>query len=41
MRARGVEVAEASDPLHDVDFIQALTHAYDVQVTTDWLTEEG
>ena len=41
MRARGVKVAEPSDPLHDVDFIQALTHTYDVQVTTDWLTEEA
>jgi hypothetical protein len=38
MRARGVEVAEPSDPLHDVDFIQALMHTYDVTPTTDWLT---
>jgi hypothetical protein len=41
MRSRGVKVATPSDPLHDVDFIQALTHAYDIQATTDWLTEEG
>jgi hypothetical protein len=38
MRARGVEVATPSDPLHDVEFIQALTHTYDVAPTTDWLT---
>src|SRR4030095_253396 len=39
MRARGVQVATPSDPFHDVDFIQALMHTYDVQATTDWLTE--
>jgi hypothetical protein len=33
-----VEVATPSDPLHDVEFIQALTHTYDVAPTTDWLT---
>ena len=30
MRSRGVKVAEPSDPFHDVDFIQALMHTYDV-----------
>ena len=40
MRSRGVKVAEPSDPFHDVDFIQALMHTYDVAATTDWLTEE-
>jgi hypothetical protein len=39
MRARGVQVVTPSDPLHDVDFIQALMHTYDIQATTDWLTE--
>jgi hypothetical protein len=41
MRARGVKVATPSDPLHDVDFIQALMHAYDVAPTTDWLTADA
>lgn len=39
MRSRGIQVAAPSDPFHDVDFIQALMHTYDVQATTDWLTE--
>jgi hypothetical protein len=39
MRGRGLQVAEPSDPLHDVDFIQALMHTYDIAPTTDWLTE--
>jgi hypothetical protein len=39
MRSRGIKVAEPSDPFHDVDFIQALMHTYDVAATTDWLTE--
>ena len=39
MRSRGVKVAEPSDPFHDVEFIQALMHTYDVSATTDWLTE--
>jgi hypothetical protein len=34
-----VHVASPSDPFHDVDFIQALMHTYDVQATTDWITE--
>ena len=40
MRSRGVKVADPSDPFHDSEFIQALMHTYDVQATTDWLTEE-
>ncbi len=39
MRSRGIQVAAPSDPFHDVDFIQALMHTYDVQATTDWLIE--
>jgi hypothetical protein len=39
MRERGQKVATPSNPLHDVDFIQALLHTYDVQPTTDWLQE--
>jgi hypothetical protein len=39
MRARGLHVAAPSDPFHDVDFIQALMHTYDVAPTTDWLTD--
>ena len=40
MRRKGRNVASPSDPLHDVDFIQALMHTYDIQPTTDWLTPE-
>jgi hypothetical protein len=40
MRSRGVQVNEPSDPLNDVDFIQALMHTYNVTPTTDWLTED-
>jgi hypothetical protein len=39
MRSRGVKVDAPSDPLHDVEFIQALMHTYDVTPTTDWITE--
>ena len=39
LRARGVKVAEPSDPSHDVDFIQALMNTYDVAPTLDWLSE--
>ena len=38
MRARGVEVAEPSDPLHDQAFIRALTATYSMAPTTDWAT---
>ena len=31
LRARGIKVAEPSDPLHDVDFMQTLMHTYDVR----------
>jgi hypothetical protein len=41
MRSRGVKVDEPSDPLHDVDFIQALMHTYDISATTDWLSEDS
>lgn len=38
MRAKGVTVAEPSDPLHDTDFIRALIATYTIAPTTDWLT---
>jgi hypothetical protein len=38
MRAKGVDVAEPSDPLHDTDFIRALIATYTIAPTTDWLT---
>jgi hypothetical protein len=41
LRARGVDVAEPSDPLRDVDFMQALMGTYDVAPTQDWLTESA
>ncbi|MGZ4704081.1 MAG: hypothetical protein ACXWCM_04360 [Acidimicrobiales bacterium] len=37
MRGRGIKVAEPTDPLHDVDFIQALMAAYTIAPTTDWI----
>jgi hypothetical protein len=37
MRAKGVKVAEPSDPFHDVDWIQALIRTYTIAPTTDWL----
>lgn len=37
LRSRGVKVAEPSDPLHDVEFIQALMHTYDIAPTQDWI----
>jgi len=36
MRAKGVQVAEPSDPLHDTDFIRALISTYAIAPTTDW-----
>ena len=36
MRARGVDVAEPSDPLHDQAFIRALIATYSIAPTTDW-----
>lgn len=36
LRARGVTVAEPTDPFHDVDWIQALIHTYTIAPTTDW-----
>src|SRR4029077_4024089 len=38
MRARGVTVAEPSDPLHDRALIRALTATYSVAPATDWAT---
>jgi hypothetical protein len=38
MRDRGVKVSEPSDPLHDQEFIRALTAAYSISPTTDWAT---
>ena len=36
LRARGVGVAEPSDPLHDQAFIRALIATYSVAPATDW-----
>jgi hypothetical protein len=36
MRAKGVDVAEPSDPLHDQTFIRALIGTYSVTPMTDW-----
>jgi hypothetical protein len=38
MRARGVKVSEPSDPLHDQEFIRALSETYSIAPTTDWAT---
>ncbi|GCD95948.1 hypothetical protein [Embleya hyalina] len=38
LRARGVEVAEPSDPMNDKDFIRALIATYTIAPTTDWAT---
>ena len=38
MKARGVRVSEPSDPLHDEEFIRALTATYSIAPTTDWAT---
>jgi hypothetical protein len=37
MRAKGVRVADPSDPFHDDDFIRALTETYTIAPATDWL----
>ncbi|MEU8139896.1 hypothetical protein [Streptodolium elevatio] len=39
MHARGMNVAEPSDPLHDKEFIRALIAAYSISPTTDWATQ--
>ena len=39
LHARGVNVAEPSDPLHDSDFIRALTSNYSIVPTKDWAKE--
>jgi len=38
MRAKGLRVAEPTDPLHDQAFIRALTAAYSIAPQRDWLT---
>ncbi len=38
MRDRGVKVSEPSDPLHDQEFIRALTATYSIAPKTDWAT---
>jgi hypothetical protein len=40
MRSRGLTIAEPSDPLHDRDFIRALTATYSVKPVTDWATAD-
>ncbi len=37
MRAKGVKVAEPSDPFHDDDFIHALISTYTIAPTQDWV----
>jgi hypothetical protein len=37
LRARGVAVAEPSDPFHDVEFIQTLMNTYTIAPTIDWI----
>ena len=39
LRARGVDVAEPSDPMHDPTFIRALIATYSIAPTTDWSEE--
>jgi len=39
MRAKGVDVAEPADPLHDGAFIRALIATYTIKPATDWLGE--
>ena len=38
MRAKGMVVAEPSDPLHDKDFMRALMATYTIAPATEWLT---
>jgi len=37
MRAKGTQVAEPSEPLHDAEFIRAVIATYSIAPTTDWL----
>jgi len=37
MRSKGTKVAEPSDPLHDDEFVRALTTTYTIAPTTEWL----
>lgn len=41
LRARGIAVAEPTDPLHDRDFIRQLIATYSVKPTTDWATSDA
>jgi hypothetical protein len=38
MRAKGVDVAEPSEPLHDQRFIRALIDTYTIAPKTEWLS---
>jgi hypothetical protein len=37
MRSKGTKIAVPSDPLHDDDFVRALTTTYTIAPTTEWL----
>jgi hypothetical protein len=39
LRGRGIKIADPTDPLRDVEFMQTLMNVYDVAPTQDWLTE--
>jgi hypothetical protein len=39
LRSKGRKVTAPSDPLHDVEFIQALTETYTIAPTTDWIDQ--
>jgi hypothetical protein len=36
MRSKNITAKEPNDPLHDLDWIQALTRTYTIAPTTDW-----
>jgi hypothetical protein len=37
LRANGLDVASPADPLHDQDWVRALTNTYTIAPTTDWI----
>jgi hypothetical protein len=41
LRAKGVQVAEPSDPMHDTDFIRALISTYTIAPVTDWASPDA
>jgi hypothetical protein len=41
MRSKGTKIAQPSDPLHDDDFVRALTTTYTIAPTTEWLEVVG